>query len=437
MRVLPRNRIGEKNNRFALHNRLLLGTSIILQSVLSILFGHVYDQRINMATGYLVGTGQNPYIAQDLTSVFHNPFFRGMTSIGYPPPWSLILGLIYSSAYVTLPNFLIYNLAIKIPIIAANICLAYLVSAILKDMQVDPVVRHRAWIFMLFNPLLLYTTAAWGQFDSIVALLTLTSLVLLDSNKPGLSAILLALSLSFKPTALPITFVALVYLAGKSLVQAIRYGWIFIASLLVFCAAPFYLFGWDVTPIMSHWNAHFTVGGGISLLSFYELFRDTYSLPGSWWLVGLIWIPALALALTGLRHGITGMRDILRSSTALVLVMFLTRTWLSEPNIVLLLPFLVILVSLGELNPLALTAMWVLPLIFSVFNTSPAQLLFPSFPQAMDSILHWSDQYRFLRLFLRSLLVIPWQITGWWIVVICLRKKQPVVQQIHPTAQWI
>jgi hypothetical protein len=437
MPVSHNNRITEKDNRFALQDRWLLCTSIILQSVLGISLGHVYDQRIYMATGYLVGTGQNPYIPQDLTSVFHNTFFQGMTSIGYPPPWSLILGLIYRSVYVALPNLLIYNLAIKIPIITANICLAYLVSAILKDMQVDPAVRRKAWIFMLFNPLLLYTTAAWGQFDSIVALLVLTSLVLLDSGKPGLAAIILALSLSFKPTALPIIFVALVYLAGKSPVQAVRYGCIFIASMLVFCVMPFYLFGWDLTPILSHWNAHFTVGGGITLLSFYELLKDTYALPGNWWLVSLIWIPALALALPGLRHGVTGIRDLLRNSTALILVMFLTRTWLSEPNIVLLLPFLVILVSIGELHPLALTSMWVLPLIFTIFNTSPAQLLFPSFPQAMEPILRWSDHYRSLRLLLRTLLVIPWQITGWWIVVVCLRKKPPVIQQNRPVAQWI
>ena len=175
--------------------------SIILQVILGLLFGHVYDQRIYMATGYLVGTGQNPYIPQNLTAVFHNDFFQSMTSIGYPPPWALVLGIIYRAVYFVLPNLLIYNLAIKIPIIAANIYLAYLVSAILKDMQVEQLIWRRAWLFILFNPLLLYTTAAWGQFDSIVALLALMSLVLLDARKLGLSAILLALSLSFKPTA--------------------------------------------------------------------------------------------------------------------------------------------------------------------------------------------------------------------------------------------
>ena len=75
MPVSPQNQIGGKAKRFALQDRSFLLLSIILQCVLGLLFGHVYDQRIYMATGYLVGTGQNPYIPQDLTGVFHNSLF--------------------------------------------------------------------------------------------------------------------------------------------------------------------------------------------------------------------------------------------------------------------------------------------------------------------------------------------------------------------------
>jgi hypothetical protein len=53
----------------------------------------------------------------------------------------------------------------------------------------------------------------------------------------------------------------------------------------------------------------------------------------------------------------------------------------------------------------------------------------------MENILHWLDEYRSLRLFLRSILVIPWQIAGWWIVITCLRRKQLAVQHIQSAAQ--
>ena len=127
--------------------------------------------------------------------MFHNPAFNGLTSIGYPPPWPLVLGLLYLLTYATTHNFLLYNLAIKIPIIIANICLAYLVRDILLKQGANPDISRKAWLFLLFNPFLLYFTTAWGQFDSLVALLTLAALVLLHKQRLITSAILLALAI--------------------------------------------------------------------------------------------------------------------------------------------------------------------------------------------------------------------------------------------------
>ena len=169
---------------------LFLLSSIVLQLALGLFFGHLYDIRISMATGYLVATGQDPYIAQDLTQIFHNPAFQGMTSIGYPPPWPLVLGVLYLVTYATTHNLLVYNLAIKLPIIIANICMAYLVKNILENQGLDRTTAHRAWLFLLFNPFLLYFTTAWGQFDSLVALLTLLSLSLVHKQRISISAIL-------------------------------------------------------------------------------------------------------------------------------------------------------------------------------------------------------------------------------------------------------
>ena len=116
---------------FAARDRAILLLSIGLQLILGLLFGHAYDIRIFMATGYLVASGRNPYVAQDLTAVFGNSAFQGMTSVGYPPPWPLVLGLIYRIIHPISHNLLVYNLAIKVPVIAANVGLAYLVCRIL------------------------------------------------------------------------------------------------------------------------------------------------------------------------------------------------------------------------------------------------------------------------------------------------------------------
>jgi hypothetical protein len=406
----------------------ILLLSIAIQLVLALFFGHYYDMRISMATGYLVGTGQNPYVPQDLTAVFNNSAFQGMTSVGYPPPWPLLLGFLYRMVYAVIPNLLVYNLAIKIPIILANIALAFLVADILKNLGAESALIRRAWIFMLLSPLLLYFASAWGQFDSIVALLSLSSLVLLDAGKLKSSALLLALAISFKPIALPILPVALVYLVGKSARQTINYLVIFCASVILFSLVPFIVFGWDPTPIIHGWNAHFTVGGGMSYMSFFELLRGSYQLPGQWWLLGLLWVPALGIAILALRPRITGFVDLLKKSTALILVFYLTRTWLSEPNVVLLLPFVLILTSIGELNRLFLAVIWVVPLVFTIFNASPPQLLFPAFPEAMLRMLKGADDLRAARLLIRTVWVIPWQIAGWWMVIILFRKNPAPIE---------
>ena len=72
--------------------------------------------------------------------------------------------------------------------IAAAVGLAYLVAAVLGNLWRVLAVARRAWLFVLFNPLLLYVGAAWGQIDAIVALLALAALVLLYAGAADGSA---------------------------------------------------------------------------------------------------------------------------------------------------------------------------------------------------------------------------------------------------------
>jgi hypothetical protein len=406
-------------------DRRVLLLSIVLQLALALLFGHSFDTRIFMATGYLVGTGQNPYVGQDLGAVFHHVRFDKMSSIGYPPPWPLVLGLLYLCSYAVIPNLLIYNLVIKLPVIAANIGLAYLVAAMVKDLGASPAVARKAWVLLLFNPLLLYFGAAWGQIDAIAALLALSAVALLYAKRTASSAVLLALSICVKPIALPVLPVALVYLWSTSSRQAARrvagYAGVFLAGVVLFAVVPFALPGWDPAPILHHWNFHFTQTGALSLTTVLRLWRDPVTLPGSWWLVGLAWIPALGVAALALRRGDGGLEDLLKKTTALVFVFFLTRAWLATPNVVLLVPLVLILAFLGALPRRALLAVWVLPLAFTVVSHSPFELLFPAFPRAMDTAIAWADRFEDVTIVARVVLVVAWQVVGWWIVVQCLR----------------
>lgn len=410
---------------------LLVLASLLLQLLLGLFFGHAYDMRIYMATGYLVATGQNPYVPQNLSAVFNNPSFQGMTSIGYPPLWPLVLGLIYLGSYALLPNLLLYNLAIKLPIIAANIALAYLVRQLVRDCGANERAARGAWIFMLFNPFQLYFTTAWGQIDGIVTLLTLLAVLRLYQQKNVSSAWLLSLAMALKPISIPVGLVMLVYLWGKPWSQLVRFGLSFSLSFILLCVLPFVAFRWDASPILLHWNAIFTVSGGMSLTTLYELFAGTYYLPGLWWLLGFAWLPALIFVALRLKPTSFNLADLLKSCAVMTLVFFLTRTWLSEPNLALLLPIVLVLVTLGELPRPALTAAWVTPLVFTFFNTSPPQLLFPVAPDLMSRLLQAMDIFRPERLALRMLSVLPWQVAGWGMVTKSLRSLRSL-HSLHP-----
>ena len=408
-------------------DRRLLALSIALQLCLAVAFGHSYDTRVFMAAGYLVGGGHNPYVPQDLSAVFRHVDFAVMTSIGYPPPWALVTGLAYRATYALVPELLIYGLALKLPVIAATIGLAYLVAAVLQNLGARAHVVRRAWIFLLFNPLVLYVGAAWGQIDVIVTLFAVAALVLVWSGRWASSAVLLALAVCVKPTPLPIVLVVLVWLARGSPRQALRYAAVFAGGVVLFAIVPFLALGWSLDPLLRHGNAHFQMYGALSYTTIVRLLRDPIVLAGHWWLVGLLWVPALAVGLLFLRRG-RGFDDLLRNCVGLVLVFFLTRTFLAEPNLVLVLPLVLVLTAMYGLDRRALTALWVIPLVFTVFNASPLQLLWVAFPDAMQASLTAAAGYHGSLLSIKAGLVVAWQIAGWWTVVGCLRggpARQP------------
>jgi hypothetical protein len=248
---------------------------------------------------------------------------------------------------------------------------------------------------------------AWGQFDSLVALFSLLALLFLIDGRFFFSALLLALAISFKPTALPLLPAAFLFLWGKHLRRIVIYFGVLFLFMALFCAGPFLIFRWDPSIIFSHWNAQFSVGGGLSFMTFQELLAGSYKLPGWLAALGFVWVPAVTLSTFLLKPGPEDLLNLLKKSALLVLVFFLFRTWVSETNLILVLPMLVILVSTGELDA-RFGAAWVLPLLFSLFNTSLTQLLFPSLPGLMDRLLHESLFFRVIRLTLRTAVVIPW-----------------------------
>jgi hypothetical protein len=66
---------------------------------------------------------------------------------------------------------------------------------------------------------------------------------------------------------------------------------------------------------------------------------------------------------------------------------------------------------------MSLTLLWALPLGFSFFNGSLVALLFPCMPETMVMLIRQIDTYRLARLLARTMVILPWFLAGWWIVL--------------------
>ncbi len=405
-------------------DRRLLVLGVLVQLVLALLaFDHAHDMRIFQATGYLVATGHSPYAPLDLRAVFHDAVFQGRLAIGYPPPWPLLLGGIYRVTYALVPDLHLYAVAIRLPVIAANVGLAYLAGAALQNLGAAPSVVRRAWLALLFNPFLLYVGAVWGQIDAVVALLSLAALLLAASGRRDLSAVTLALAVCVKPTAAAMLLAVLLFVGAASLLRAARYAAVFAAGVFVFYVLPFLVLGWDASPARVA-NAQLSMIGAMSVTAVARLWTGPLALGGHWWLLGLLWAPALLVAALVARGRSRGPAGLLAVAAALTLVFFLFRTWLAEPNVIVVLAPVLVLAALGRLDRRLFTALWIVPLAFIAADASPLRLLWRLSPGAVDEALAFAAAHGDVTTAVRAALVIAWQVVGWWIVVACLRKPE-------------
>jgi hypothetical protein len=236
-----------------------------------------------------------------------------------------------------------------------------------------------------------------------------------------------------KPTAAPMVIAVLLITGARSLGAAVRYAVVFGAGALVLVVAPFLALGWDATPLR-YANEQLSMAGTMSPATIARLVQDPLVLDGHWWMLGLLWVPALLVAVLLSRRDDHGLPGLLALATGLTLVFFLTRTWLSEPNVIVVLAPVLLLGLLGRIDRRLFTLLWAIPLAFTVVNVSPLQLLWVVAPGSMhEALAATAGRYADLLLILRSALVVAWQAAGWWAVVSCLRGRlQPTAVDAGP-----
>jgi hypothetical protein len=403
----------------------LILLSILVQMPFALFLGHYYDQSVFMATGYLVGSGLDPYQHYEIVGVFSHPLLQGaIPRFGYPPLWGLVLGLTFQLSYRIIPDLILYNLAMKVPIIAANICLAFLVRQVIIESKAPKKKAQFAFLFLLFNPFTLLTTSAWGQFDTVAVLLCVASLYFLSKGKNGWCALTLALAFSVKPIVLPLLGLPLFYNKPRKWQLNLEYLAILTGTIFIFLVLPILISGWQPLLAPDEWNAHFKTAGGLSLFGIIEIFNNTQLLPQSLEIFGFLWIPALLIGYyITYRNPPTSQTDLVRKAIILVLIFFLTRSWLSEPNINLILPLMLIVIGTEKVTLRNFHFAWAIPIIFMFPNYSFPQLFFIPYPHIISDLAVLDTQILTLRLIGKFLVIVFWQIVSWMFLLRTLHRK--------------
>jgi hypothetical protein len=127
--------------------------------------------------------------------------------------------------------------------------------------------------------------------------------------------------------------------------------------------------------------------GAFSPLSILPQFGVSFSTKGFEFL-GYLWIPSLLVIYYFLlRRSATSPMGITLSALALMLGLSLTRAWVSEQNLNFVLP-LVLIATIGHgWARKWVTATWLLPLLFALFNFSPLLMLFLVIPESATQAL--------------------------------------------------
>jgi hypothetical protein len=155
------------------------------------------------------------------------------------------------------------------------------------------------------------------------------------------------------------------------------------------------------------------MAGGMTIFNLVEVIQNTAVLPAGLEFLGFLWIPALLIGYYLVyRNPPKSMPELVEKATVLLLIFFLTRTWLSEPNINLIFALALITTVSNDLNFRNFGFLWVIPLFFMFLNTSLPQLFFLVSPSIISNLANRPiDSHLETRGQIYSCIV--WQVFAW------------------------
>lgn len=366
------------NKRLVLLILLALGIRLALINL-----NHPLDLQTWQGTFSDLNNGKSPYDTFEkltyearATQGVRWPLSEYYMYFSYPPmmlcieyPFAKIYGAFYQTApvnfsivgtdpYPQVPFLL--NLLFKLPIILADIGIALLLYKMTKKSE-KPLIAY------LFNPLVIFVTAAW-MFDSIAAFFLILSLYLFERKRYDLSAI--SLSFGFLTKVFPIFALPLfcIELIRKKSWKFLRYAVIFgvVAALFIL---PF----WQGVKLSFEYQGA-REPSGLTPLTFHYVFgyfgllNETNVLQ-----LQLVILPALAtfLLVTGMSliYAYLSKKNMsLRQKLLMVFLVYcICAKNLHEPHILMLIPLLIL--ELHERYSFdkkwQYRLLWILPFIYA------------------------------------------------------------------------
>ena len=200
--------------------------------------------------------------------------------------------------------------------------------------------------------------------------------LLLSKGLAGKATILLSLSFVLKPISLPLLGLPL-FAPLKNRKKSLVAFLIIVSIFLLLAFLPFYLLGWVLPASSNQVTSYFRMAGGLTLFSVVELIKNTAILPIGLEFLGYLWVPALILGYIWVYlNPPKNTCEFITGAILLLLIFFLTRSWVSEPNLNLFLPLFLILLGYGKISDRLFHLSWILPLVFIFLNYSFPQLFF-------------------------------------------------------------
>jgi hypothetical protein len=381
--------------------------ALAFQLLLSIFLAHGYDFRVEYVAGRNIVDGGSPYSGGTISGWMALGWGPQVQGIGETPLWALYLGLCYS---LSAGQPFVFNFLSKIPIIVANVSLAYFSYSR----------GIRGWRFFLLNVYLITTSVTWGKPDNLATILAIGALIATDSATA--SALFLSASFMIKPLAVAILPAFVLRLMHRSL----RWGATFTIGTLVLSTgmflSPFILLSWPLVPVINGFSTWFGHVGALSVFNLITVENRTELLPPAFWWVGYIVVigTGVLIAYAIIRKP----EHVLQYALLSAAVFFTLRPWNSEQNLVLLLAIFVLL-----RGALPSRWLWVIPLMFAVANNSLQQQLYLLMPTIVGELDSFYAPFNIYRLWLKFVLAFAWLIILWFNVTRVRNSERSNFQQ--------